>query len=54
MDTRKIESGVNRWYICLEPKVKMEIPVKVNAMNTAWSIEASLFQQTPLGRHATA
>ena len=28
MDAKKMEGGGNRWYICLQPKGKMEIPVK--------------------------
>jgi hypothetical protein len=27
MDAKKMEGGGNRWYICFQPKRKMEIPV---------------------------
>jgi hypothetical protein len=28
MDAKKMEGGGNRWYICSQPKGKMEIPAE--------------------------
>jgi hypothetical protein len=38
MDAKNMEGGGNWWYICLQPKGKMEIPVRLFPGSALWQV----------------